>query len=103
MDGEFDWTDHEWVASFVGGPYDGSEVAVLAVTEFVAVKRIHIDGKRRLSVRGNPPSPCPPGRVLYRLEGYDADTATYVYAELDFDAPDDELGEVADKREAVTA
>lgn len=87
MDGGFDWTDHEWVATFVGGPYDGAEVVILAVTEFVGVKRVRIAGKRRMSVRANPPSPTPPGYELYRLDGHDRDTATYVYAELDFETP----------------
>lgn len=87
------WFDEapEWVATFIGGPYDGAEVPVIAVADFVAVKRVRDrqrPGRHRMSVIGNP-NPTPPDYELYRLEGFDDDTITYVYGDLDIDAPDD--------------
>lgn len=82
----------EWTANFVGGPYDGCEVVVIAVCDFVAVKRERDprkpSGRYRMSVIGNP-DPTPEGFELYRLEGFDNDTITYVYGDLDTDPPDD--------------
>lgn len=85
----------EWVAEFIGGPYDGAEVVVIAVCDFVAVKRVRQHGRPKLSVIGNP-DPTPPGYELYRLDGFDEDSATYVYAGLDFDPSDDRAGAARD-------
>lgn len=80
----------EWVARFIAGPYDGAEVVVIAVADFVAVKRVReAGGRRRLSVIGNP-CPTPTGYELYRLESFDDETITYVYGEADFRPYDDQ-------------
>jgi hypothetical protein len=40
-------------------------------------------------VVGNP-KPTPPGYVLYRLDGFDGETASYVYADLNLTPPADD-------------
>lgn len=91
----------EWVASFIGGPYDGAEVVVIAVCEFVAVQRQRDPvrrGRSRLSVIGNP-DPTPPDYALYRMEGFDDETVTYVYDDLNFIPPSDDAGAANRTRE----